>query len=71
MPREEFLVRRASPADAGTIARHRAAMFRDMGRLADDAAERSLREAAEIELRQWLSAGTYLGWLAIPAGRAD
>ncbi|HEX5634466.1 MAG TPA: GNAT family N-acetyltransferase [Gemmatimonadales bacterium] len=62
-----FGLRRATPGDAATIARHRVAMFRDMGRLAADTAE-PLERASEAWLRRALADGEYLGWLAAPAG---
>jgi GNAT superfamily N-acetyltransferase len=64
-----FVVRAASPADAPLLARHRVEMFKDMGRVASEGVAEALREAAEPELRAWLAAGTYRGWLAEPAGR--
>lgn len=64
------VIRAATEADAPVLARHRVEMFRDMGRLASDAVAEALRAAAEPELRAWLAAGSYIGWLAEPAGRA-
>ncbi len=63
-----FRVRMVVPADAPLLARHRVEMFRDMGRLVTDAAAEALRAAAEPALREWVAAGTYLGWLAEPDG---
>jgi GNAT superfamily N-acetyltransferase len=71
MSTDQFRIRPATPADSGLIARHRAEMFRDMGRLADEAAAQALHAAAEPELRAWLEAGTYLGWLAVPEAKAE
>ncbi len=63
-----FRVRLAEPSDAPLLARHRVEMFRDMGRVATDAAAEALRAAAEPVLREWVAGGTYIGWLAEPAG---
>jgi len=72
MTEPSFVVRRAVPADAPVLARHRAEMFRDMfrdkGRSFADAAADALRAAAEPILREWVAAGSYVGWLAEPAG---
>jgi GNAT superfamily N-acetyltransferase len=68
MSESPFEVRLATTADAHVIARHRAEMFRDMGRLATDAAAEALRAAAEPALREWLADGAYIGWLAARAG---
>jgi GNAT superfamily N-acetyltransferase len=68
MSESPFEIRTATPADAHVIARHRAEMFRDMGRLATEAAAEALRAVAEPALREWLANGTYVGWLAAPAG---
>lgn len=68
MPDGAFTVRPAAPADAPILARHRVEMFRDMERLRDEAAAVALRAASEPALRAWLASGTYLGWLATPAG---
>jgi len=65
-----FLVRVATPADAPILARHRVEMFRDMGRVGSEAVAEALRAAAEPELRVWVADGSYVGWLAEPAGRA-
>ncbi len=61
-----ILVREATPDDAGTIGRHRAAMFRDMGSIASDAAERALRDATAAYARDAIARGEYRGWFAEP-----
>ena len=61
-------VRLATAADAPVLARHRVEMFRDMGRLATEAVAEALRAAAEPELRAWIAAGSYIGWVAVPEG---
>jgi GNAT superfamily N-acetyltransferase len=58
-------VRRATVDDVTTIARHRAAMFVDMGRATVDLVER-LVEDTEVYLRDALPREEYLGWLASP-----
>ena len=58
-----FRIRLATIADAPLLARHRAAMFRDMGRLAADW-ESALVEATADYLRDALPRGAYLGWVA-------
>lgn len=63
-----FDVRRAGPADAPVLARHRMEMFRDMNRCGAEVGA-ALRDAAEPMIREWLGAGTYVGFLAEPAGR--
>jgi GNAT superfamily N-acetyltransferase len=58
----EAVIRRAHAGDAATIARHRAAMFRDMGDLpADDFA--ALCMTSEDWLAPRLANGEYVGWL--------
>ncbi len=64
-----FHVRLATPADAPLLARHRVGMFHDMGRLAGEDLAEALRVAAEPMLKEWLAAGTYVGFLAEPEGR--
>jgi len=62
-----FDIRLATVGDAPVLARHRVEMFRDMGRLATGAVAEALRSAAEPELRAWVAAGSYIGWLAVPS----
>ncbi len=59
----EYRIRMATPDDAAVIARHRAAMFRDMGEVNDGEAAR-LEAAAFVHLRQMLADRRYVGWLA-------
>lgn len=61
-------VRLATEQDAPVVARHRVAMFRDMGTLPAELS-RPLERAAEAYFRRAIPAGTYVGWLATPAGR--
>lgn len=62
----ELIVRPATPHDAATIARHRVAMYLDIGSLAEADAP-----ALEAATREWLARtlvdGGYVGWLAAPA----
>jgi ribosomal protein S18 acetylase RimI-like enzyme len=62
-----FLVREATIADVPLLAHHRAAMFRDMGRLASDLEVALVHGTAEY-LRDALPRGDYLGWVAESRG---
>ena len=63
---ETFTLRMATVADVDTIARQRAAMFLEMGDLAE--ADRAPLTAATADyLRVAIPAGEYIGWLASPA----
>jgi GNAT superfamily N-acetyltransferase len=57
-----YLIRPATAADAAVIAHHRAAMFRDMGMLADGDGP-ALQAASHAYLTAALASGTYLGWV--------
>ena len=61
--RQSFAVRSASAADIPLLAHHRAAMFRDMGKLSSHQ-EEALRGATASYLRDALETGEYLGWVA-------
>lgn len=61
-----YVIRRATPADAAIVARHRVAMFRDMGVLA--AADAPLERASRRALGQGLADGSYHGWLVDASG---
>jgi GNAT superfamily N-acetyltransferase len=63
---EQFTVRPATPEDVDAIAEHRARMFEEMGDVPPEAFE-SLRAKSCERLRDLLSRGDYIGWLAIPA----
>jgi ribosomal protein S18 acetylase RimI-like enzyme len=58
-----FLVREATAFDIPLLAGHRAAMFRDMGRL-DPNDEAALVRATAEYFRAALPGGQYLGWVA-------
>lgn len=56
-------IRRATAADAGVLARHRADMFRDMGQLPADLRD-TLVEAARAYFATAVPDGRYVAWLA-------
>jgi GNAT superfamily N-acetyltransferase len=58
----EYRIRRAVIEDAPVIARHRAAMFRDMGDASGDDVAR-IESASIPYLRQMMSERRFLGWL--------
>lgn len=58
-----FLVREATIVDIPLLASHRAAMFRDMGRLAAERESALIRATADY-LRAAVPRGEYLGWVA-------
>lgn len=63
MTQPRWAIRRATVADAATVARHRVAMFVEMGDLAnaDDAA--ALERESQAALRRYLEDGSYVGWI--------
>ena len=63
-----YASRRATVADAGVIARHRVAMFRDMGVLVEREAP-ALHAASEAYLTAALRSGEYLGWVVEAQGQ--
>jgi GNAT superfamily N-acetyltransferase len=67
--RSAFRVRPATPHDAPVLAKHRVEMFRDMGRITDEATAADLRTATEPMIGEWVAAGAYVGWLAEPGTR--
>jgi ribosomal protein S18 acetylase RimI-like enzyme len=58
-----FSIRQATVSDIPSIARHRAAMFRDMGKLAA-AREAPLEQATAAYLGDAMPRGDYLAWVA-------
>jgi GNAT superfamily N-acetyltransferase len=58
-----YRIRRATAADAGVVARHRAEMFRDMGELPAGLYD-TLIDAARAYLTQAVTDGRYVGWVA-------
>ena len=65
MPDHDFLVRIASSGDGGTIAHHRAEMFRDIHGL-DDAQCAVMLVESRKAIEPLLASGDYLGWFASP-----
>ena len=65
MPGHDFLVRSASSGDGGTIAHHRAEMFRDIHGL-DDAQCAAMLVESRKAIEPLLASGDYLGWFASP-----
>ena len=61
--RAAFTVRSATVADIPFLAHHRAAMFRDMGKLAESQVP-SLERATASYLRDALPRGEYVAWVA-------
>ena len=60
-------MRAASADDIPLLAHHRAAMFRDMGRLAPQQ-EAALQGATASYLHDALETGEYVGWVAVVTG---
>src|SRR5437879_13589639 len=67
---ESFVVRLATPADADTVASHRARMFRDMGDVPPNLFD-EFRGKAKVAIEDMLARGEYVGWLASPDGAFD
>jgi len=67
---ESFAVRLATPADADTVAWHRARMFRDMGDVPPNLFD-EFRRKAKVAIEDMLARGEYVGWLASPDGACD
>jgi GNAT superfamily N-acetyltransferase len=67
---ERFTIRLASLADVDVICEHRARMFDEMGQVPPDAFE-TLRAKSCERLRDFLTRGEYIGWLAIPTQSPD
>ena len=65
-----FNIRPATPNDADVIAEHRARMFDEMGEVPPGSFE-MLRTRCRDRLREALSNGEYIGWLAIPASEPN
>jgi ribosomal protein S18 acetylase RimI-like enzyme len=64
---DEFSVRPGTVADIDVLARHRAAMFRDMGSLPETLYD-AMCDAARLYFAQAMTNGEYLSWLATPSG---
>jgi len=60
-----LVIRRATVEDAAIIARHRVAMFTDMGIVPTDALASRLLELSTAVLRVELGKESYVGWFAL------
>ncbi len=62
-----FEIRRATEADAPTLAAQRVLMFRDMGNL-DPSLEDVLLEAGTDQMAEAIASGEYVAWVLCPVG---
>ncbi len=69
-PMNALTIRRATVADIPILARHRCAMFTDMGHLAA-ADYDALAAASAAYFAAALPAGTYVAWLVEPQGQSE
>ncbi|MBS0421166.1 MAG: GNAT family N-acetyltransferase [Proteobacteria bacterium] len=60
-----YTIRRCTPDDAATIARHRVEMFRDMGDVPTAELASELLQKSTPALTALLTEGSYVGWFAI------
>jgi GNAT superfamily N-acetyltransferase len=60
-----YHIRRCNQDDAGTIARHRVEMFREMGEVPTDQLARELLEKSTSAVAAVLADGTYVGYFAV------
>lgn len=60
-----YTIRPARVSDAAVIARHRVAMFRDMGQVPTDELGSGLLKASTSALATFLREGSYVGYLAV------
>jgi GNAT superfamily N-acetyltransferase len=65
---DEYSLRMATPDDAVLVARHRAAMWRDMGRLQPDQFD-AMVDATAPWIARLMAEGRYHGWLLAHAER--
>ena len=63
----DYVIRRATVDDVPVVARHRVAMFRDMGQVPTEAMAAQLLELSLPALGAALRDGSYVGWLAVDA----
>jgi GNAT superfamily N-acetyltransferase len=64
----DYRIRRCTLADAATVARHRVAMFLEMGEVpSDELANRLLAESTSA-LAVAMGDGSYVGWFALDEG---
>ena len=62
----DYAIRPVASHEAGIVARHRTAMFEDMGEVPEHLAA-PLQEASERALSPLLASGEYVGWFATDA----
>jgi len=67
---DDFHIRLAGADDAEIIAYHRARMFQDMDQIPAHLYD-SFRHRSHERVREMLSSGEYIGWLASPASRSE
>ena len=67
---EEFVIRRATIADAPVVAWHRARMFQDMGEISAEAFD-DFVVASKAWTERALASGEYVGWLGSPKDQPD
>jgi GNAT superfamily N-acetyltransferase len=68
-PDSNYSIRQATVSDAAIVARHRVAMFGNMGQVPTQALADELLRASTVELAVLLGDGSYRGWLAIGQDR--
>jgi GNAT superfamily N-acetyltransferase len=68
MPYDDLALRAATADDAPTLARHRAAMWRDMERLQPEAFDAMVDATAPV-LARLMAEGRYHAWLLAPVGQ--
>jgi GNAT superfamily N-acetyltransferase len=66
----KYTIRFATPVDAAIIARHRVAMFRDMGEVSTETLAAQLLAESTAALTACLHDQSYIGWLAADDGGA-
>ncbi len=64
----QYTIRQATVCDAGTIARHRVSMFRDMGQVTTVELGTELLDRSTAALDALLREGAYVGWFAVDDG---
>jgi ribosomal protein S18 acetylase RimI-like enzyme len=64
-----FVIREAGVSDIPVMARHRSAMFRDMGQLPAER-QHALEQATAVYLNTAIPQGEYLAWVAEDTGKA-
>ncbi len=69
LPVSPYTIRQATVSDAGIVARHRVAMFCNMGQVPTQALAEELLQASASELAVLLGDGSYRGWLAVAERR--